>query len=69
MEQIVSKVRKVFIDEMPKFHASLMLNLNRGYPMQAVSSETENSRTYAEDGLYNADNQQTNTNPTPPPDT
>ena len=53
VEQIVSEVGKAFIAEMPKFLASLMLSLNRGYPiqaapMQAVSAEAENSRTYAE---------------------
>ena len=50
VEQIVSEVGKAFIAEMPKFLASLMLSLNRGYPMQAVPVETENSRGYAEDG-------------------
>lgn len=55
VEQIVSEVGKAFIAEMPKFLASLMLSLNRGYPMQAapiqaVSAGTENSRGYAEDG-------------------
>ena len=49
VEQIVSEVGKAFIAEMPKFLASLMLSLNRGYPMQAVSVGTENSRGYAED--------------------
>ena len=53
VEQIVSEVGKAFIAEMPKFLASLMLSLNRGYPiqaapMQAVSAEAENSGTYAE---------------------
>ena len=63
VEQIVSEVGKAFIAEMPKFLASLMLSLNRGYPMQAVSVGTENSRGYAEDGdpsategFENADN-------------
>ena len=50
IQQIVSEVGKAFIAEMPKFLASLMLSLNRGYPMQAVPVETENSRGYAEDG-------------------
>ena len=54
IQQIVSEVGKAFIAEMPKFLASLMLSLNRGYPMQAapmqaVSVGTENSRGYAED--------------------
>ena len=49
IQQIVSEVGKAFIAEMPKFLASLMLSLNRGYPMQAVSIGTENSRGYAED--------------------
>ena len=49
VQQIVSEVGKAFIAEMPKFLASLMLSLNRGYPMQAVSVGTENSRGYAED--------------------
>ena len=54
IQQIVSEVGKAFVAEMPKFLASLMLSLNRGYPMQApmqaVSVGTENSRGYAEDG-------------------
>lgn len=50
VEQIVSEVGKAFIAEMPKFLASLMLSLNRGYPMQAVSVGTEDTRGYAEDG-------------------
>ena len=55
IQQIVSEVGMGFIAEMPKFLASLMLSLNRGYtmqaaPMQAVSVGTENSETYAEDG-------------------
>lgn len=54
LEQIVSEAGKAFIAEMPKFLASLMLSLNRGYPMQAapiqaVSAGTENSGAYAED--------------------
>ena len=54
VEQIVSEVGKAFIAEMPKFLASLMLSLNRGYPMQSapiqtVTVGTENSRGYAED--------------------
>ena len=49
IQQIVSEVGKAFIAEMPKFLASLMLSLNRGYPMQAVPVGTENSRGYAED--------------------
>ena len=63
VEQIVSEVGKAFIAEMPKFLASLMLSLNRGYPMQAVPVGTENSRGYAGDGnpsategFENADN-------------
>lgn len=50
VEQIVSEVGKAFIAEMPKFLASLMLSLNRGYPMQAVPVGTENSRGYALSG-------------------
>ena len=55
VEQIVSEVGKAFIAEMPKFLASLMLSLNRGYPMQTASMQaipvgTENSRGYAGDG-------------------
>ena len=50
IEQIVTEVGKAFIAEMPKFLASLMLSLNRGYPMQAVPVGTENSRGYAGDG-------------------
>lgn len=58
VEQIVSEVGKAFIAEMPKFLASLMLSLNRGYPMQAapmqaVSIGTENSGTNTEDGYNN----------------
>lgn len=63
VEQIVSEVGKAFIAEMPKFLASLMLSLNRGYPMQAVSVGTEDTRGYAGDGnpsaaegFENADN-------------
>ena len=47
---IVSEVGKAFIAEMPKFLASLMLSLNRGYPMQAVPVGTEDTRGYAEIG-------------------
>ena len=54
VEQIVSEVGKAFISEMPKFLASLMLSLNRGYPMQAVPVGTENSRGYAGDGNLSA---------------
>ena len=54
VEQIVSEVGKAFIAEMPKFLASLMLSLNRGYPMQAIPVGTENSRRYAEDGNLSA---------------
>ena len=36
IQQIVSEVGKAFIAEMPKFLASLMLSLNRGYPMQSA---------------------------------
>ena len=47
VQQIVNEVGKAFIAEMPKFLASLMLNLNAGYPMSipqaAVSAGTENS--------------------------
>ena len=50
VQQIVSEVGKAFIAEMPKFLASLMLSLNRGYPMQVVPVGTENSRGYAEIG-------------------
>lgn len=50
VEQIVSEVGKAFIAEMPKFLASLMLSLNRGYPMQAVPVGTEDTRGYARDG-------------------
>ena len=50
IQQIVSEVGKAFIAEMPKFLASLMLSLNRGYPMQVVPVGTENSRGYAEIG-------------------
>ena len=66
VEQIVSEVGKAFIAEMPKFLASLMLSLNRGYPMQeirAVPVGTENTRGYAvsgnpsaTEGFGNADN-------------
>ena len=49
IEQIVTEVGKAFIAEMPKFLASLMLNLNAGYPMPipqtAVSAETESSKS------------------------
>ena len=48
VEQIVTEVGKAFTAEMPKFLASLMLNLNAGYPMPipqtAVSTETESSK-------------------------
>ena len=48
IEQIVTEVGKAFTAEMPKFLASLMLNLNAGYPMPipqtAVSAETESSK-------------------------
>lgn len=50
IQQMVSEVGKAFIAEMPKFLASLMLSLNRGYTMQAVPVGTENSRGYTEDG-------------------
>ena len=49
VEQIVSELGKAFIAEMPKFLASLMLSLNRGYPMQAVPVGTEDTRGYARD--------------------
>lgn len=60
VEQIVSEVGKAFIAEMPKFLASLMLSLNRGYPMQAtpiqaVSEETENSYPNTTQGLKTSD--------------
>ncbi|MGN0630472.1 MAG: hypothetical protein ACI4JN_04005 [Ruminococcus sp.] len=46
VEQIVNEVGKVFIAEMPKFLASLMLSLNQGYPIPtpqtSVSVGTEN---------------------------
>ena len=49
VEQIVTEVGKAFPAEMPKFLASLMLNLNAGYPMPipqtAVSAETESSKS------------------------
>ena len=49
IQQIVNEVGKAFIAEMPKFLASLMLNLNAGYPMPipqtAVSAETESSKS------------------------
>ena len=49
VEQIVTEVGKAFTAEMPKFLASLMLNLNAGYPMPipqtAVSAETESSKS------------------------
>ena len=48
VQQIVSEVGKTFIAEMPKFLASLMLNLNAGYPLPtpqaAVSAGTESSK-------------------------
>ena len=48
VQQIVTEVGKAFTAEMPKFLASLMLNLNAGYPMPipqtAVSAETESSK-------------------------
>ena len=48
IQQIVSEVGKAFTAEMPKFLASLMLNLNAGYPMPipqtAVPAETESSK-------------------------
>ena len=50
VEQIVSEVGKAFIAEMPKFLASLMLSLNRSYPMQTVPVGTENARGYAKIG-------------------
>lgn len=53
VQQIVSEVGKAFIAEMPKFLASLMLNLNAGYPMSilqaAVSAGTGNSTNTDED--------------------
>ena len=53
VEQIVTEVGKAFIAEMPKFLASLMLNLNAGYPMPipqaAVSTGTGNSTNTDED--------------------
>ena len=57
VEQIVNEVGKAFIAEMPKFLASLMLNLNAGYPMPipqtAVFAETESSKNT--DGGDNVD--------------
>ena len=60
VEQIVSEVGKAFIAEMPKFLASLMLSLNRDYPMQAapiqaVSAGTENSYPSATESLKTSD--------------
>ena len=60
VQQIVSEVGKALIAEMPKFLASLMLSLNRGYPMQAtpiqaVSEETENSYPNTTQGLKTSD--------------
>lgn len=53
VEQIVTEVGKAFTAEMPKFLASLMLNLNAGYPLPipqaAVSAGTGNS-TNTDDG-------------------
>lgn len=53
VQQIVTEVGKAFIAEMPKFLASLMLNLNAGYPMPipqaAVSTGTGNSTNTDED--------------------
>ena len=47
VEQIVTEVGKAFIAEMPKFLASLMLDLSAGYPMPkqqaAVFSVTESN--------------------------
>ena len=59
VKQIVSEVGKAFIAEMPKFLASLMLSLNRDYPMQAapiqtVFAGTENSGAYAENSYPSA---------------
>ena len=54
VEQIVNEVGKAFIAEMPKFLASLMLSLNRDYPMQAVPVGTEDTRGYAEIGNLSA---------------
>ena len=68
VEQIVSEVGKVFIAEMPKFLASLMLSLNSSYPVQfneirAVPMGTMDGRGYAvsgnpsaTEGFENADN-------------
>ena len=48
IQQIVDEVGRALTAEMPKFLASLMLNLNAGYPMPipqtAVSAETESSK-------------------------
>ena len=55
VEQIVTEVGKAFTAEMPKFLASLMLNLNAGYPMpipQTVVSSVTESNNNAE----NSDN-------------
>ena len=55
VEQIVTEVGKAFTAEMPKFLASLMLNLNARYPMpipQTVVSSVTESNNNAE----NSDN-------------
>ena len=49
VEQIVSEVGKAFIAEMPKFLASLMLSLNRGYPMQAIRNSEVRIYSVADD--------------------
>ena len=53
VQQIVNEVGKAFIAEMPKFLASLMLNLNAGYPMtipQADVSAGTGNGTNNDDG-------------------
>ena len=50
IQQIVDEVGRALTAEMPKFLASLMLSLNRDYPMQTVPVGTENSGGYAEIG-------------------
>ena len=58
IQQIVSEVGKAFIAEMPKFLASLMLSLNRGYPMQSAPIQTIVPAVMptATEDLKNADN-------------
>ena len=42
VEQIVSEVGRVFTAEMPKFLASLLFSLNRGFPMPQTERAAEN---------------------------